>query len=260
MTVSDTNARQEATSRQLSVLSDECDRIGAISASDSDVPVPAIPDWTVEKLVRHVTFVHRMACSALSSPASDGMKAVLSAVSKPQRGPRAFDDYRESARTMLAMYSRAGITDEVATWGGVGTPAYWVRRQLHEVTVHRFDLQDALRASGGPDPDAADADAAADGVAEWAETFLSRVTPTQLDGVAGRTVHLHTDDGTGMELFLDFTGEKVKVTREHRKGDVALRGSAQNMLLAVWRRRPLSVLDIVGDDAVAHALYDGVRI
>lgn len=275
MTASETTARHEIPSHetadnetegrtvarsQLNVLSDECDRVAALSADDAEVPVPAISEWSVEKLVRHVTFVHRMACAALTSSASDGMRAAIAGVSKPERGPRAFDDYRESAATMLERYASVDPEQAVATWQGVGTPEYWVRRQLHEVTVHRFDLQDALCARGGPKPDRADPDAAADGVAEWAEAFLTRVPLTQLDGVAGRTVHLHTDDGTGMELFLDFTGDAVVVTREHRKGDVALRGSAEDMLLAVWRRRPLDVLDIVGDGTVAHALYDAVRI
>ncbi len=260
MTVRGTNASNTTALDRLSVLSIECDRLGALSPDDADVLVPAIPDWNVEKLVRHVAFVHRMACAALESPASEGMRTVLAAVSKPERGPRAFDDYRESAAAMLELYAGADPAQEVATFGGVGTPDYWVRRQLHEVTVHRFDLQDAVRARGGRESDRADPDAAADGVAEWAEAFLARIPLAQLDGVADRTVHLHTDDGTGMELFLDFTGDEVVVTREHRKGDVALRGSAENMLLTVWRRRPMDVLDVVGDGAVAHALYDSVRI
>lgn len=245
---------------QLAALSVECERMGALSVDDASAAVPSMPDWTVEKLVRHVTFVHRMACAALEVPAAVGMAKAIAAVAKPERGPYVLDDYRESAQTMLDTYRQVDPGREVPTWGGVGTADYWIRRQLHEVTVHRFDAQDAVHARGGPVPDDADPVGAADGVAEWAEAFLVRAPMDRLSTLAGRTVHLHTDDGTSTELFLDFGGDAVTVTREHRKGDVAMRGSAQNLLLTLWRRRPLEVLDIVGDASVAEALYDGVRL
>ncbi|WP_072802511.1 maleylpyruvate isomerase family mycothiol-dependent enzyme [Rhodococcoides yunnanense] len=246
--------------QQLELLAAECGRMGSLTLDDASTPVPSMPDWTVEKLVRHVTFVHRMARAALDSPADDGMAKVIAAVERPERGPRVLDDYREAAEAVLDAYRRVEMNRAVATWAGVGTADYWVRRQLHEVTVHRFDAQDAVHARGGPEPDPADPGGAADGIAEWAEAFLTRVPIDRVPDLAGRTVHLHTDDGTGMELFLDFTGDTVVVSHEHRKGDVALRGSAQDLLLTVWRRRPLETLDIVGDQAVGLALYDGIRI
>ena len=126
--------------------------------------------------------------------------------------------------------------------------------------MHRFDAQDAIYERGGAEPESADPVGAADAIVEWAEQFLTRFPVEKLSAVAGRTVHLHTDDGTDAELFLDFTGDEVAVSRLHRKGDVALRGSAQNLMLTVWRRRPLDGLDIVGDRAVAQALYDGIQI
>ena len=41
------------------------------------------------------------------------------------------------------------------------------------------------------------------------------------------------------------------VTREHAKGDCALRGAASDLLLVLWRRRPMSTIDVVGDADVA---------
>lgn len=245
---------------QLALLAVECDRLASVSPNDAETPVPTMPDWTIEKLVRHVSFVHRMALAALSVPAADGMSNVLAAVEKPRRGPQFLDDYRASADEMLSAYDVVDRSAPVSTWEGPGSADYWIRRQLHEVTVHRFDAQNAVHAAGGAQPDAADATGAADGIGEWAENFLTRFPLDEVPGLAGRTMHLHTDDGTNAEFFLDFRGDRVVVTREHRKGDVAVRGSSADLLLAVWRRRPLDVLDIVGDEAVAHALYEGVRI
>lgn len=246
--------------RQLEVLELECSRMGAVSLDDVSADVPTMPDWTVEKLIRHVTFVHRMARSALDAPADGGMANVLAAVEKPERGPRVVDEYRESASLALDAFRDAPLDRAVPTWAGPGTADYWIRRQLHEIVVHRFDAQNGIHIRGGAEPDPLDPESAADGVIEWAEDFLTRVPLEQLPQLAGRTVHLHTVGDTAMELFLDFGGDRVTVTHEHRKGDVALRGSAENLMLAVWRRRPLNVLDVVGDRSVAEALYDGVRL
>jgi hypothetical protein len=43
----------------------------------------------------------------------------------------------------------------------------------------------------------------------------------------------------------------TEVTREHAKGDCALRGAAHDLLLVLWRRLPLSAIEVVGDAAVA---------
>lgn len=245
---------------QFELLTRECERMASLTLDDLALPVLSMPGWTVEKLVRHVGFVHRVAVAALETPASEGMAKVVGAVVKPERGPQVLDDYRESAARMLAAYRAVDPTQDVATWAGIDSADYWIRRQLHEVTVHRFDAQDAIYECGGPEPESADPVGAADAIVEWAEQFVTRFPVEKVPAVAGRTVHLHTDDGTAAELFLDFTGDEVAVSRLHRKGDVALRGSAQNLMLTLWRRRPLDGLDIVGDRAVAQALYDGIRI
>jgi hypothetical protein len=48
--------------------------------------------------------------------------------------------------------------------------------------------------------------------------------------------------GDGLELI---------ATREHTKGSVALRGSAEDLLLVLWRRSPRDVVEVIGNEAVA---------
>ena len=44
------------------------------------------------------------------------------------------------------------------------------------------------------------------------------------------------------------------MTREHAKGDAALRGRAEDLLLTLWRRPvPAGAVDVVGDPAAAEA-------
>ena len=68
--------------------------------------------------------------------------------------------------------------------------------------------------------------------------------------VAG-SVHLHCTDVAGEWTVRLSDDGTAAVTREHAKGDAAIRGAANDILLVLWRRRPLSTVDVVGDAAVA---------
>ncbi|MCB0959845.1 MAG: hypothetical protein KDB04_10015, partial [Acidimicrobiales bacterium] len=58
---------------------------------------------------------------------------------------------------------------------------------------------------------------------------------------------------------LSFRDGGVVVERAHAKGDVALRGRAEDLALVLWRRRPLGALDAIGDVALAERLLDVAR-
>lgn len=64
------------------------------------------------------------------------------------------------------------------------------------------------------------------------------------------SVHLHATDATG-EWLVHTDG---RVERAHAKGDVALRGTASDLLLALYQRVPLETVEVIGDGAVAHEL------
>ena len=53
-----------------------------------------------------------------------------------------------------------------------------------------------------------------------------------------------------------FEPERVVVTREHAKGDVAVRGPASDLLLFLWHRIPADRLDVVGDAALLERFFD----
>ena len=50
----------------------------------------------------------------------------------------------------------------------------------------------------------------------------------------------------------------VEVTREHAKGDCAIRGSASQLLLGMWRRIPMSSLEVIGSTEVASGVKDAL--
>ena len=90
-----------------------------------------------------------------------------------------------------------------------------------------------------------DADLAADGIDELLDEFLVWVA----EGAAplAGSVHLHCTDVAG-----EWVVRGDVVTREHAKGDAAIRGPAHDLLMVLWRRQRLDSVDVVGDAAVAE--------
>ena len=92
---------------------------------------------------------------------------------------------------------------------------------------------------------------AADGIDEHLEVFVAvgRMLHT---APAGPSIHFHCTDTDGEWLLeLPVAGERV-LTREHRKGDIALRGPAEDLLLVAWGRvsPEAAGIDVVGDGTV----------
>ena len=116
---------------------------------------------------------------------------------------------------------------------------------LDDLRTHFFTREGAVRAVDGVDE------------------FLDHFTDTGAEGAepVGGTVHLHCTDpsmpeGAGEWLITEpVVGGRLEVTREHAKGDAAVRGTASDLVLALWRRRTLDETDRfeVFGDAGRHA-------
>lgn len=252
--------------RHLEILRAQGGLVAALPADALDATVPSLPDWTVERVVRHLVKLHHWVLGALQLPEGAGIDQVGPLPEVP-KGPACLPAYAEALDALVAHVDGRDPAEPAVTFVGPGTVGWWLRRQAHEVAVHRIDAQDAVHAAGGPAPDPLDADAAADGIDEWARLFLAvrfgqrfGALPAALEG---RTVHVHgTDDpapADGAEWLLTFADGGVDVAATHAKGDVALRGPAEDLLLVLWRRRPLDDLEVIGDRAVAEALLDAAR-
>ena len=250
--------------RHLELLRVEGDRLAAMPADSLGAAVPSLPDWTVERVLRHTGKVHQWVTALLAGGPDQDIGAAAADLPGIPSGPGCLPAYRAALDGVVAELERHSPDEAAGTFIGPGTVAFWHRRQAHEVAVHRIDASDAVHAAGGPAPEALLVDGAADAIDEWANLFLATrwqqnngAFPTDL---TGHTVHLHgTDDpapADGAEWLLTFTGNGVQVEATHAKGDVALRGPAQDLLLTMWRRRPLSTVEAIGDVAVAERLLD----
>jgi hypothetical protein len=115
----------------------------------------------------------------------------------------------------------------------------------HETVVHAWDAH----VSAGISSDI-EAELASDGIDEFVHVMV-KSNIREDEGALSGSVHIHCTDVDGEWLIVPTGTSDVVVTREHAKGDCAIRGSAQNVLLALWRRIPMSSLEIIGNADVA---------
>jgi hypothetical protein len=132
----------------------------------------------------------------------------------------------------------------VWTWSSDHTVGFVVRRMAQETAVHRWDADQAAKRDMP-----IEGSLASDGIDEFLQHFLG--DPVEGAPPVGGSVHIHCTDVAGEWTIRPTEAGEFDVTREHAKGDCAIRGGASDLLLALWRRQPLSVLDVVGDAEVA---------
>jgi uncharacterized protein (TIGR03083 family) len=229
----------------LTALEQEGDALLAAGSSALDAPVRACPEWNGADLVYHIGEVHRFWRRVVAERWTEYHEGP-----DPERpGESALVDWARNERDELLRVLRgADPATKVWTWS-TGDDVAWVQRRMaQETAVHRWDAEVAAGIDASIQPNLA-----SDGVDEYLAYFLG-ARP-----VAPGSVHLHATDAPG-EWLVRFGDGDPKVTREHAKGDAAMRGPAAELLLALWQRFPLADLDLIGDTgAVDRLMSIGIR-
>jgi uncharacterized protein (TIGR03083 family) len=230
-----------------------------IASGDPSTPVPTCGEWTLNQLFRHVGRGHRWAAQIVSDRLPEPLDPRDVRDGKPPDDPDAAIAWlNDGAAQLITAVDRVGSDARVWTFLGARPAGWWIRRRLHEATVHRADAAYALGVPYEISPDLA-----ADALSEWlervsVETKRRRTPPLP----RGETMHLHaTDDGLGVagEWTVHNDEDGMWWSHDHGKGSVALRGPAKELLLAVVRRRTTTDagLEVFGDSAVWDGWLDG---
>jgi uncharacterized protein (TIGR03083 family) len=228
-----------------------------IRTADPAAPVPTCPGWTIRQLFRHVGRGDRWAAQIVADRSDEPLDPrEVPEGRPPDDADAAIDWLNAGAQLVLDAVDAIGADTAVWTFLGPRPAQWWIRRRLHEATVHRADAAIAVGADFALDPEVA-----ADGIDEWLERVAIQTNAETSPLDAGRTLHLHaTDDGLAGagEWTITGTGAGIAVSHEHGKGDAALRGSAQDLLLAVVRRVSAADagLEVFGDTAVWDGWLD----
>ncbi|RSM89744.1 maleylpyruvate isomerase family mycothiol-dependent enzyme [Kibdelosporangium aridum] len=218
----------------------------AVSGLEPGKRVPTCPEWSVRDLVAHVGLIQRRATLIVQTG---------EAVPFPSGG-EAPDDWgpwlREGADELARAADEAG---EKEVWSFVGDkrPAsFWLRRMLHDTTIHAVD--GALTAETSYDIPAG---LAVDGIDEGLS--LVRLMQGVIPGLAelrgdGETLLLSSTQGDGWLITRNPDGPHWKRTVTDA-ADVTVTGTVQQLLLVFYRRLSLDDVVVSGErELITHWL------
>lgn len=217
----------------------------AAGKADPDVRVPTCPEWPLRVLAGHLGQAHRWAASIVR----DGPSPVPDPFDADPGAPECWPAWlREGAADLEAAVQAAGDTP-VWTFFGPQPARFWLRRMLHDTTIHHADaaLLTGTEFTVAPD-------SAADAISEWLDVLADPVTASlnpafaQLRGT-GQTLRL--EPGAGPGWLITRTPDGVRWTREPATADVTLTGPVDDLLLVFTRRLPLDRVTVTGDEALA---------
>lgn len=216
-------------------------RIIELVSAATEAPVPSCPGWSAIDLLGHI------------AGAWEAFRVIIEAASteRPDFGSFAVtpDDHGEivafASDRLAGIVAAVGAADPAApvwTWAGQDSLAFYQRRAHLETVVHRVDAELAARTPAPVDPMVA-----VDAVDELFTVLVGDPT----DGLPAGSLHLHQTDGDG-EFMLDVVDGHLAISREHAKGDAALRATGEELMLVMWGRRSLDGLELFGDRLVAE--------
>jgi uncharacterized protein (TIGR03083 family) len=221
-----------------------------VFAADLSTSVPTCPGWNLLQLLRHVGRGDRWAAQIIRDRAGSDLDPRLVPDGRPPSdtdGARAW--LQAGARVLLDAVSTVGPEENVATFLGPRPAGWWVRRRLHEATVHRADAAIAVGKPYELPPELA-----ADGIDEWLERLAVELPAARATAVAvGQVLAMRaTDAGVEWRIGGTATGIDWGHGTSASPPTVRLTGPAADLLLALVRRRTLQEpgIEIDGDMGV----------
>jgi uncharacterized protein (TIGR03083 family) len=223
-----------------------------LEGADITAPVPSCPGWNVSQLSRHVEgglrWAREIVATRVSEPPPDAALRDLSTAAHEDPDELAVA-IRDAATSLVEALRAAGPAAQMWCPVAGGGSAFYARRFAHETAAHRADAALALGL-----PFVLDGDVACDGVEEWLELgsmpFHFDVHPWMKELLGpGRTIGLHAAD-SGMRWLLDLTGDAITWRRGDEPASAQLRGPVTDLLLVLYRRLPVTAVEVVGDEGL----------
>jgi uncharacterized protein (TIGR03083 family) len=242
-------------------LLESTERIAEILTSvEPALRVTTCPDWTLSDLALHVGRAHRWAQRIIQAKAQKPIDLSALDLGLPAITTR-YGEWLCSGATALSTAVRiAGTKTPVWSWSDDHSVGFWLRKITHDTIIHRVDaeLTVGLRPSLSPQ-------LASDGVADLLAAIITLSTAGHPDPMfeglrgLGETLQLQATD-TADEWFVTRMPEGVRWAPGRGEADAIVRGNAFDLLLALYRRAPIHVVDVVGDESlvvhwIAHSSF-----
>ncbi len=242
---------------------------------DLDVRVTACDAWSARDLVVHLGTGHRWAVATVRAGTpgerTRGLRAIQDSAPSEEEGTAVLAEwYAAAALDLIETLTETPPDAPAWTFHGAGEVVFWLRRQLHETAVHRWDLEAALDgpAASTPLPE----DVAVDAVDEFCTAMrplMSRALPVPPATLRLRAV-LHSPEGlsTGAEpvgAAAPGAGDPLEwvVPGEAGVPEIEVVGPPETLALMVWGRVGADDpdLEVVGDrESLVAALEAGLAV
>jgi uncharacterized protein (TIGR03083 family) len=225
----------------------------AIAAAPSlDVTVPTCPDWTLFELVQHLGAGRRAWAATIDAGPAASAKSTGQNTQAPQDRENLLPWLAESFQQLIDSLRQAGPARGCWTWWGKSqtpqTCGAVARHQLHEIAVHTYDAQLTI---GAPQP--IPTEIALDGV----EEFLSTIgTTTVAWPHRPAVVDYHAVEGGSWRNEMSEQGARLTTPADESPADTVVRGTADQLVLALYGRIPLDSLTIAGNRQLLDQLVE----
>jgi uncharacterized protein (TIGR03083 family) len=228
-------------------------RIAEVADGHLADTVPSCPGNTVESLLLHIGGVLLFWTGALENngPSQPDFTRLEGDI---------LDAYKRELDTFVNTLSGRDPDEETWVWGYDPHVRFWYRRAAQELSIHRWDFENAVGDALSIDPTLA-----SDGVDELLSEFGPK--PEKYPDVKSAS---ELFDGNGERLRLEATDVDRAWTITARptrfdvspdgEADVNARGTASDINLFVWGRVPPSVFDVSGDASLLDRWRERVKI
>lgn len=220
----------------------------AITGLDPRMVVPTCPEWRLRDLVAHIGQAHRWSAGIVRTGTGSAVPDPLAADPGPVEGWPGW--LRAGAAELADAIQGTGPDTVVWTFLGERAAGFWLRRMLHDTTVHHADAALLAGIEFTVEPDLA-ADAISELLDLLSEPGVEKLRPdlAELRG-HGQTIALHAAEADLPGWLITRTPEGVRWERRTADGDLTLRGPVRDLVLVLSRRSaPADVPVAVDGDA-----------
>jgi uncharacterized protein (TIGR03083 family) len=213
----------------------------AAGSAGPSAPITGCPGWAVAELVWHLTQVHYFWGTIVADRLGD--PGQVPPLPRPEGFPALLARFRDGVERLAGVLAAADPATPLWTWARQQDAAFVIRHQAQETAVHRWDAEQAAGRPFTIDPPLA---------ADSIDEFFEHTAAARRAGAApiGGTVHLHATDADGEWTISEDDAGEVVVDTGHRRGDAAVRATASDLLLLLYRRIGPGAVETFGDTGV----------
>ena len=227
----------------------------AVAGAELTSTVPSCPGWTVADLITHLGGEYGWVRGHIA-------RGVVTAPDPTRPAPPAGADlpgwFDEQTTALLTLLDELDPDLPAYNWAPQGkTAGFWFRRLAHDTAVHRWDAQFATITA-----EPVETKQALDGIAEVLDTFLPAGRGRCADDLTGVIGLVATD--AGHEFFVRQRGDggialldTGTLLDDEPTERVVAAGTASDILLVLWGRADIDVLQVTGDERLVECLRVG---